>query len=136
MDAYIKHCISELPNLQDDEDLQAQVRDAMRRKANGTFLWVSLVVEELKNAKSWEVEQIVDQMPSGLEKVYSRMLPSSPERICPKGNDEQPEPSLNDFDSYEPWDPYDDPSQQQTQTNDLKLCLFPNWDSERIYDDS
>jgi hypothetical protein len=30
-----------------------------------------------------------------------------------------PNPSLNDFDSYEPWDPYDDPSQQQTQTNDL-----------------
>ena len=68
VDAYIKHCVSELPNLQDDEDLQAQVRDAMRRKANGTFLWVSLVVEELKNAESWEVEEIVDQMPSGLEK--------------------------------------------------------------------
>jgi hypothetical protein len=47
-----------------------------------------------------------------------------------------PDPSLDDFDSYEPWDPYDDPSQQQTQTNDLKLCQFPNWDSERIYDDS
>ena len=44
-----------------------------------------------------------------------------------------PDPSL---DSYELWDPYDDPSQQPTQTNDLKLCQFPDWDSEIIYDDS
>src|SRR5450432_570713 len=43
-----------------------------------------------------------------------------------------PDPSL---DSYEPWDPYDNPSQQQTQTNDLKLCQFPDWDSVRAYDD-
>ena len=47
-----------------------------------------------------------------------------------------PDPSLNGFDSYEQWDPYDDPSQQQTQTNDLKLCQSPDWNSERIYDDS
>jgi hypothetical protein len=37
-----------------------------------------------------------------------------------------PDPSLNDIDSYEQWDPYDDPSQQQTQTNDLKFCQLPN----------
>ncbi|KAM3074219.1 hypothetical protein ACMFMG_002959 [Clarireedia jacksonii] len=74
VDAYIKHCVSQLPNLQDDEKLQAKVRDAMRLKANGTFLWVSYVVKELKKAESWEVEQIVDEMPSDLEKVYDRML--------------------------------------------------------------
>jgi hypothetical protein len=47
-----------------------------------------------------------------------------------------PDPSLDNSDLYEPWDPYDDPSQQQTQTNDLKLCQFHDWDSKRIYDDS
>ena len=47
-----------------------------------------------------------------------------------------PDPSLSDIDSYEQWDPYDNPSQQQTQTNDLKLCQFPDWDCKRIYDDS
>jgi hypothetical protein len=46
-----------------------------------------------------------------------------------------PTPSLDPFDSYEQWDPYDDISQQQTQTNGLKLCQFPDWDSEGIYDD-
>ncbi|CZR54769.1 uncharacterized protein PAC_04653 [Phialocephala subalpina] len=46
-----------------------------------------------------------------------------------------PTPSLDSFDSYEQWNPYDDISQQQTQTNDLKLCQFPDWDSEGTYDD-
>jgi hypothetical protein len=46
-----------------------------------------------------------------------------------------PNPSLDSFDSNEQWDPYDDISQQQTQTNDLKLCQFPDWDSEATYDD-
>ncbi|KUJ09428.1 uncharacterized protein LY89DRAFT_788283, partial [Mollisia scopiformis] len=43
--------------------------------------------------------------------------------------------SLHSFDSYEQWDPYDDTSQQRTQTNNLKLCQFPDWDSEGTYDD-
>lgn len=32
-------------------------------------------------------------------------------------------------------DPYHDLSQQQTQTNALNFCQFPDWDSERAYDD-
>jgi hypothetical protein len=43
-----------------------------------------------------------------------------------------PDPFLDRFVSYEQ---YDDPSQQQTQTNDLKLCQFPDWDSKGTYDD-
>ncbi|KAM3066206.1 hypothetical protein ACMFMG_012110 [Clarireedia jacksonii] len=46
-----------------------------------------------------------------------------------------PTPSHDSFDSYEQWNPYDDISQQQTQMNDLKLCQFPDWDSEETYDD-
>lgn len=46
-------------------------------------------------------------------------------------------PDLSDdpFDSYEQWDPYADSSQQPTQTNQLKLCQLPDWDSERPYDE-
>ena len=74
IDAYIRHRVPELSSIRNDEELQALVRDAMRRKANGTFLWVSLVVQELKAAESWEVEQIVDEMPTGLKEVYDRMF--------------------------------------------------------------
>ena len=47
-----------------------------------------------------------------------------------------PTTSLDSIDSYEHWNPYDDSSQQHTQTNDLKLCQFPDWDSEGTYDDN
>jgi hypothetical protein len=56
-----------------------------------------------------------------------------------------PDPSHDSFpsDSCDQWDPYDDsfdafdaPSQLQTQTNELKLCRLPDWDSERTYDES
>jgi hypothetical protein len=73
VDAYVEHCVSELPNLQDDEALQTQVREVMQQKANGTFLWVSLVVKELRDAMSWEVMDIINEMPTDLKDVYSRM---------------------------------------------------------------
>ena len=72
--SYIEHHVSELLDLQDDINLQARVQDTMQRKANGTFLWVSLVIEELKSAESWEVDQILNELPSGLEDLYNRML--------------------------------------------------------------
>jgi hypothetical protein len=74
VDAYIEASISRVPSMQDDEDLQARVRSVMRQRADGTFLWVSLVIEELRKANSWEVEQIVDEVPEGLTELYSRMV--------------------------------------------------------------
>ena len=49
-----------------------------------------------------------------------------------------PNPSHDSFafDPYDQWDPYDDSSQRQTQTNELKFCQLPNWDSERTYNES
>jgi hypothetical protein len=50
-----------------------------------------------------------------------------------------PDPSHDSFASDQ-WDPYDDPfddsSQRQTQTNELKLCQLLDWDSGRTYDES
>ncbi|RYP25336.1 hypothetical protein DL767_008431 [Monosporascus sp. MG133] len=48
VNAYIDHCISETPAIQNSIQLQTQIRDQMRRKADGTFLWVGLVAQELK----------------------------------------------------------------------------------------
>ena len=46
----------------------------MQRKANGTFLWVSLVIQELKDVMSWEVLQVLDEVPMELKDVYRRMV--------------------------------------------------------------
>jgi hypothetical protein len=72
--AYIDHRVPELAAIQHDKDLQAQVKDEMKRKASGTFLWVSLVIKELKEADSWDVLQILKEMPIDLRGVYGRML--------------------------------------------------------------
>ncbi|KAF2683802.1 hypothetical protein K458DRAFT_389727 [Lentithecium fluviatile CBS 122367] len=53
-------------------------RDAIQRylslNANGTFLWVALVCQELSNVSRWEAKQVVTVFPSGLDALYKRML--------------------------------------------------------------
>ncbi|KAH7117480.1 hypothetical protein EDB81DRAFT_733721, partial [Dactylonectria macrodidyma] len=58
----------------DDQGRQDELQETMRQKANGTFLWVSLVMKELKELESWEVLQVVDKMPSDLMAVYRQMV--------------------------------------------------------------
>jgi hypothetical protein len=79
---YIEDKLSDLEALQDDtllEDgalLKDRVRDILREKANGTFLWVALVVQELskEDVESWHVLQIVEEVPPSLYGMYDRML--------------------------------------------------------------
>lgn len=74
VDIYIDHCVSELTELQYDIQLRNSVREQMQQKANGTFLWVSLVMNELKEVESWQMLQVLDEMPSDLKDVYRRMI--------------------------------------------------------------
>lgn len=74
VDEYIKLRVANLSSIADNEDLQAEVRDVMRRKAHGTFLWVALVIGELDEASSWEVQHIVKELPESLKEVYRRMI--------------------------------------------------------------
>jgi hypothetical protein len=59
VNAYIDHRLTELEQIQHDQSLLSSVREKMRQKANGTFLWVSLVMKELKDVQSWEVAQVL-----------------------------------------------------------------------------
>jgi hypothetical protein len=74
VDRYIDYCLQELTEIQYDKRLQDSVREKMRRKANGTFLWVSLVIKELKDVMSWEVLQVLDEVPLELRDIYHRMI--------------------------------------------------------------
>ncbi|KHO11514.1 NAD(P)-binding domain protein [Metarhizium robertsii ARSEF 23] len=73
---YIRHRVSELVEIQNDKRLQEQVREKMQARANGTFLWVSLVIKELKdeNLMSWDFLKVIDEMPTELNDLYGRML--------------------------------------------------------------
>jgi hypothetical protein len=72
--AYISDRISKLVNLQNDDSLQEYVQQALQEKAEGTFLWVALVVQELEHVDRWKVRQVVNDIPRGLDDLYRRMI--------------------------------------------------------------
>jgi hypothetical protein len=73
VDVYIDDKLSRLESLE-DESLRDQVRNVLRQKANGTFLWVALVVQELERPESWDPLQVVKEAPLGLHQLYDRMM--------------------------------------------------------------
>ena len=74
VNAYIDHRILELTELQYEKAIQDSVREKMRCKANGTFLWVSLAISELKGVKSWDMLEVLDKMLLELKDVYHQMI--------------------------------------------------------------
>jgi hypothetical protein len=78
VDAYIDRCVCKLAvNNKDDkydQDLQEKVRKKLRQKADGTFLWVSLIIIKLQDVMSCDVLDLIDEWPSKLSHVYQRML--------------------------------------------------------------
>ncbi|KAH7150699.1 hypothetical protein DER46DRAFT_628659 [Fusarium sp. MPI-SDFR-AT-0072] len=70
---YIDTKLSRLESLEDD-GLMDQVRDVLRQKANGTFLWVALVVRELEKPECWDPLQVVQEAPEDLHQFYDRMM--------------------------------------------------------------
>lgn len=72
--AYISDRVTELESLHDDVTLREYVRQTLQKKAEGTFLWVALVVQELQDVDSWDVRQVVDDVPEGLNDLYARMI--------------------------------------------------------------
>ncbi|KAK1585139.1 WD40-repeat-containing domain protein [Colletotrichum navitas] len=74
VNTYISQCISQLAVLEGDVLQQDRIRSEIQQKANGTFLWVSLVIQELHKAEVWEVMDIINDIPAGLDKLYERMI--------------------------------------------------------------
>ncbi|KAL2861003.1 CASP C terminal-domain-containing protein [Aspergillus lucknowensis] len=51
---YISNKISKLESLQNEDTLQKYVQRALQEKAEGTFLWVAFVVQELEGVDRWK----------------------------------------------------------------------------------
>jgi len=61
-------------SLQDD-DFRQRVADIIMKKSNGSFLWVALVLEEIRSAYSAaDVEHILRDVPLGMDPLYARAL--------------------------------------------------------------
>ncbi|KAL7894786.1 WD40-repeat-containing domain protein [Trichoderma sp. SZMC 28014] len=80
VDAYIEHEISQLGVIKYHPALKDQMQQQMQQKANGTFLWVALVVKDLRDGQDAEYEDplyilnILKEMPSDLASLYSLMV--------------------------------------------------------------
>jgi hypothetical protein len=76
VDLYIDYKVSQLLLVKQDSMLQEKVRKRMHEKANGTFFWVALVFQALEREKveSWDMLQVIKEMPADLQKLYDRMI--------------------------------------------------------------
>jgi len=75
IDIYIQHKVSQIDLIRANQDLQRKIRTQLLEKANGTFLWVALVYQQLLACKlSSKLLPLMDTMPPGLVPLYGRML--------------------------------------------------------------
>lgn len=74
VDAYIDDSIRDIAALTDDEDLRMKTADTLKFKADGTFLWVSLVVEQLRDTDRRNIEDVLEELPVGLENLYDLIM--------------------------------------------------------------
>ena len=77
LNLYIENKVKELsgdhPEMEDD--LLGRVRERLKDKAHGMFLWVRLVVAMLsKRGSIAEIELAIDELPDGLDEAYRRVL--------------------------------------------------------------
>ncbi|KAJ4209776.1 hypothetical protein NW767_000054 [Fusarium falciforme] len=83
---YIDQRLGNLGALQNNSNLRDKVRDMMRQKAEGTFLWVAIAIKELQDVE--DVVVAMEEMRPGLqgdEGIYSQMM----ERIEKQHNNKE-----------------------------------------------
>lgn len=85
VDAYIDNAVKDIEALQGDKELQVRASEALKRKADGTFLWVARVIDELRDTHRLNVEDVLGEMPKGLENLYDLIMKRSNERLRQKG---------------------------------------------------
>lgn len=75
VERYILAKVAELASEQNlDEEKVAQVQQALLAGADGTFLWVGFVANELQG-RSWsKIDQVLRHVPNGLGGIYQRLL--------------------------------------------------------------
>jgi hypothetical protein len=74
VEVFINYKVSQLTKIEDNSTLQEQVRNQIQEKADGTFLWVALVFQELEMVESWDVLRVLKEMPKDLQELYDRMM--------------------------------------------------------------
>ena len=56
------------------DQLCVHVKDVFKKRAQGTFLWIGIAAQKLRECIVTEVEEALKSLPSGLEPLFARML--------------------------------------------------------------
>lgn len=68
---YVEH---ELKYMRGTEDLKTQVMESILDRADGNFLWVNLVLEEILGCHTQQaIERTLEEIPAGMSALYQRM---------------------------------------------------------------
>jgi nucleoside phosphorylase len=75
VERYIFAKVAELASEQDlSEEMVVQIKQSLLAGADGTFLWVAFVANELQG-RSWsKIDEVLRQIPKGLGGIYQRLL--------------------------------------------------------------
>ena len=75
IEKFVSKCVEQLTNINGFKEIQQEVERALFKGAEGTFLWVSLVMREIKKKKTCtEILAALQSNPPGLYNKYSHML--------------------------------------------------------------
>ena len=74
VNAYIDFQIEEFLPIPETDHRRENLRATLRQKANGTFLWVALVIQELRKTPRYRVLRALEALPTGLTSLYNLML--------------------------------------------------------------
>ncbi|KAL7945781.1 NACHT domain-containing protein [Trichoderma barbatum] len=74
VDVYVNHCVTDVDALENDEELRIKTTAILKEKASGTFLWVALVIEQLRGTDRRNVEDVLEEIPEGLENLYDLII--------------------------------------------------------------
>jgi hypothetical protein len=67
--------------------VKGQVHEILRDKAGGTFLWIGLACDELKDTPSHRVIRALQAIPKGLHSLYKKLLETALEQSETSGDD-------------------------------------------------
>ncbi|KAI9786212.1 MAG: hypothetical protein M1839_007622 [Geoglossum umbratile] len=72
---YIRHKVRQLAQLKKyNNETEIAIRDYLSLNANGTFLWVALVCQNLEGVPGWKARSKLNTIPPGLDSLYERMI--------------------------------------------------------------
>lgn len=74
VNAYINFNVAKLGERNLSLSESKTITDELKQKSEGTFLWVAIVCKELESAQVYEVMEILQEMPPGLNELYGKLI--------------------------------------------------------------